>query len=229
VVNKRPPQLYKYQPYNTQTLDNLKNRIIWFSTPEQFNDPFDCGIPFELPEGTWPEGLIAKRNSFRIACFSECVDNLQMWSHYADGHRGFCLEFSGNNRPFSVAVPVKYYDENPIPNLEPKIPWEQMSKERKLRNQAKMQRRARFVCITTKSSGWSYEKEWRLAWGSKNGVQVYDASLLTGIYLGCAMPSVHKEIVAQILNGSPTQIYEMRRSETKFKVEITKYSLPTLV
>ena len=28
-----------------------------------------------------------------VCCFSELVDDLLMWGHYANGHRGFCLEF----------------------------------------------------------------------------------------------------------------------------------------
>lgn len=32
-------------------------------------------------------------DSARISCFSKRVDNLLMWSHYADGLRGFCIEF----------------------------------------------------------------------------------------------------------------------------------------
>ena len=43
-----PPKLYKYQSYNVQTLDNLKNRQIWFSKPVQFNDPFDCHINYDV-------------------------------------------------------------------------------------------------------------------------------------------------------------------------------------
>jgi hypothetical protein len=32
-------------------------------------------------------------DSARISCFSKTQDNLLMWSHYADGLRGYCLEF----------------------------------------------------------------------------------------------------------------------------------------
>ena len=28
-----------------------------------------------------------------VCCFSEKKDDILMWSHYADGHKGFCLEF----------------------------------------------------------------------------------------------------------------------------------------
>ena len=33
-----------------------------------------------------------------VCCFSEKFDDLTMWGHYADSHRGFCLEFRLNLR-----------------------------------------------------------------------------------------------------------------------------------
>jgi len=44
-----PPRLYKYQPFNAQSLANLKNASIWFSAPTAFNDPFDCALPIVDP------------------------------------------------------------------------------------------------------------------------------------------------------------------------------------
>lgn len=35
-------------------------------------------------------------DSARITCFSQRPDNLLMWSHYANGLRGFCVEFEKN-------------------------------------------------------------------------------------------------------------------------------------
>ncbi|MBB5266970.1 DUF2971 domain-containing protein [Algibacter amylolyticus] len=43
-------------------------------------------------EGFEPN-IIKIIESARISCFSKREDNLMMWSHYADGLRGFCLEF----------------------------------------------------------------------------------------------------------------------------------------
>jgi hypothetical protein len=31
-----------------------------------------------------------------VACFSALPDDLLMWAHYADKHRGVCLKFVGN-------------------------------------------------------------------------------------------------------------------------------------
>lgn len=63
-----------------------------------FEDPYDA---FALEsyedyvlslEDTEPN-VLDTVNSVRISCFSKRADNLLMWAHYADGLRGFCLEF----------------------------------------------------------------------------------------------------------------------------------------
>src|SRR5580704_921719 len=38
---------------------------------------------------------------FRILCLSAKPDSVVMWSHYADKHRGLCLEFGTDNEEFS--------------------------------------------------------------------------------------------------------------------------------
>jgi len=53
---KLPAKLYKYEPFSTQSLENLKAQAIYFGSPRGFNDPYDCGtIPVVLkpsPEET---------------------------------------------------------------------------------------------------------------------------------------------------------------------------------
>ena len=40
-----PPFLYKYESLTTQSLENLKNQVIYFGSPANFNDPDDCANP----------------------------------------------------------------------------------------------------------------------------------------------------------------------------------------
>ncbi|MEZ8154552.1 DUF2971 domain-containing protein [Vibrio splendidus] len=54
----------------------------------------------------------------RITCFSKRPDNLLMWSHYANGLRGFCLEFDPylvlfNNPNFAEIYEVNYQANPP--------------------------------------------------------------------------------------------------------------------
>lgn len=47
-----PKKLYKYQSCNDYAPNNLRRRSFWFSKPENFNDPFDCNINFQLGDTT---------------------------------------------------------------------------------------------------------------------------------------------------------------------------------
>ncbi|MBI5915996.1 MAG: DUF2971 domain-containing protein, partial [Bacteroidetes bacterium] len=49
----KPKTIFKYEDYNTYTLQNLKSQIIYFGSPKNFNDPYDCAITagLEMPTG----------------------------------------------------------------------------------------------------------------------------------------------------------------------------------
>lgn len=39
-----PPLLYKYESLNSRSLENLKGQVLYFGSPLQFNDPYDCAL-----------------------------------------------------------------------------------------------------------------------------------------------------------------------------------------
>ncbi|WP_349393654.1 DUF2971 domain-containing protein, partial [Clostridium perfringens] len=49
-------------------------------------------------------------NSLLICSFSECKDNILMWSHYSNCHKGFCIEydFSKLIKSRALVLPVIY-------------------------------------------------------------------------------------------------------------------------
>ena len=88
-----------------------------------------------------------------VSCLSESKDSLLMWAHYANNHRGFCVEYDllEINRSLRfTAVPVIYSEEKTCfdffdPQSIGKDTW-------KLFIQS----------LTSKSPEWRYEKEWRI-------------------------------------------------------------------
>src|SRR5262249_18594437 len=57
------------------------------------------------------------KDTYRILCLSAVHDNILMWSHYADCHRGAVLEFGPvkeSNSPFLFARPVTYSATVPV-------------------------------------------------------------------------------------------------------------------
>ncbi len=107
-----------------------------------------------------------------MLCFSAARDDILMWAHYADKHRGLCFEFDGSDNClfFGEAQPVEYEDYTPIPLGEDKN--RQMSR-----------------VILTKAKHWCYEREYRIVRPGKAGTKLsYPVEFLTGIIFGCMMP-----------------------------------------
>ncbi len=71
------------------------------------------------------------RDEVRIACFGSRRDNLLMWSHYADGLRGFCIVFDENlvtkTEPEDCILDVAYIDVPPtLDSFIYAIAWDQV-------------------------------------------------------------------------------------------------------
>lgn len=128
-----------------------------------------------------------------------------MWAHYANGHRGFCLEFDTSYKPFleTQKIHLVNYD-NSYPHFSPMIIIE-----------------SGYIPIDpliTKSKHWIYENEWRIIIDVGNSFIEYDPKSLTAIYFGCLMPSPQIHQICSVLDQSITSLYKMRRSEDKFEI-----------
>lgn len=98
-----------------------------------------------------------------ISCFSETIKSVTMWSHYADYHKGFVLEYDlrptlSNGIPNVGIYPV-IYDDKRYDGTQ-YILWEFLRMLGvKLPNPDTL---SYIKCALHKSSQWEYEKEWRL-------------------------------------------------------------------
>jgi hypothetical protein len=247
--NVLPTRLYKFQPFTTLSLSNLKSRAIWFSRPTSFNDPFDCSTStWTQPIGETLSAIVEKYaeripdrersryfdedeqptqefidsinrgleaaflerqqvilNERGVSCFAELNENLLMWSHYADGHRGFSLEFDTSFEPFASKIHQVQYSRD-VPNIDPGEALLNPGHE------------IFYPLIFTKSFEWRYECEWRLLHMEPDKLYSYDPRSLTGIYLGCSVSDANSELVCTALRDSPTKIYRMRRSDDRFEI-----------
>ena len=137
-----------------------------------------------------------------VCCLTERNDDILMWAHYADGHRGFCLEFDTSFKPFNKLHQVTYQTQ--IPTFNPVRLFQGAEEFMRV--------------LTTKFTAWEYEKEWRLFHAEGDTLFGYGVEALARIYLGSNMDATHKEIILHILHGSPTKFYRVNRSHKKFMV-----------
>lgn len=91
---------------------------------------------------------------FRVGCLCTNYKNSLMWSHYADSHRGFCVEYDFFEADIStLPFPVVYS------NIRPQIPWGE-ALTRSPENTAKATSNL-MIGLLTKDKCWEYENEWR--------------------------------------------------------------------
>lgn len=249
-----PARLYKYQPFNALTLANLKKRVLFFSRVGRFNDPFDGRYqhharnlsldeltalveafesridpaeahtcrellrddPKGLAQRLFPKlpALLDAHLGYRgLCCLTARNDNLLMWGHYADGHRGFCLEFDTAKYPFSRALPVVYQGDFPL--FSPADVVLTLDADHMFE-----------VSLRTKSADWYYEEEWRLVHAQADTEFRYSDDSLTGLYFGSEMPSVHKELLALVVMGSPTKLYDVSKSTSSYALTFAQADCP---
>lgn len=156
--------------------------------------------------------------SFGICSFSEVPDDILMWSHYCDGHKGFCIKF--NRAPDNIlaeAKPVDYPKSNEFLSFNYWLG----------KTEAQIDELVKI--ILTKSRHWDYEEEWRLIEAPDNlkpdykGHEIeYPDNMLSGIIFGSRMNKKSRATLKAILSGKSTEFYEARVVKNKFQLEIIK-------
>jgi hypothetical protein len=164
----------------------------------------------------------------RVFCISEQHDNVVMWSHYADEHRGVvfklrCIDEIGNR--LFAARQVIYTDAFiAFPSADQYV--------KHLTGEQPIDFAPMFWNIAyTKHTDWSYEREWRvhvplLDAPSGDGYSIYseDPRVFEAVYLGCRMEDKEvSEIVELIRRHLPeTKIFRGKKSTTAFALSFTE-------
>ncbi|MHB8883257.1 MAG: DUF2971 domain-containing protein [Thermodesulfovibrionales bacterium] len=157
--------------------------------------------------------LQPETDSMGVVCLSEHRDDILMWSHYSDGHKGFCLEFDKERlKAWKFCQPVDY-DQKYLSFKEFNDVLPDNSRSIQL--------------LFRKSKHWKYEAEWRLIVRPDennpiNRLYKFPEELLTGVIFGCLMPDDKKNIIKDFLKNrkSPVQLYVAKKKENEFALRI---------
>jgi len=195
-------------------IENLKNSQIRTTLPEAFNDPYDSFFNIaikannEIEEKLLNEFLYkpAKR-SMRICCFSESIESMLMWTHYANEHKGFALEYGSNDKA-SIALQL----------------WPVFYRE-KLFDISKYLKKVRSNLIPLlpalhKAMDWKYEKEWRLIvpGGECESIAMPRPK---AIYMGSNVCPKIEEDLTEIAYERKIKLYRMSHDRHEFKMKMT--------
>jgi len=200
-------------------------------------DPFNeiIVIVMERHPGAFPEGFLESvahlretkfgemlswfnrtvRNTMLTASFSEDNRSILMWSHYADGHRGFCVEYDfkqlGSEDPRTQYLyPVIYadavFDASSHLGFDPDT----------------MNYLVGTYAALNKSSEWRYEKEWRYVYPmtSSDQLRFLQAPKPAAIYLGARIAERDRSLIREIALDRGIEIRNMSMKPAEFTLTI---------
>lgn len=171
------------------------------------------------------EEIISSLTHSRVLCLSETGDNVVMWSHYADKHRGVVFKLrrlEEMDHRFLIARKVTYTDEAlPFLALDDYVDNLVGIKAHDVSSQA-------WDIAYRKHTDWAYEREWRvhiplLNQPAGDGLSDYDEpkELFEAVYLGCCINLEMAAAIVQLVHKHlpDTQIYQARKGREHFRLE----------
>jgi hypothetical protein len=181
---------------------NLESRRLKLSNLDDLNDPFDVFNSIDTTNPHIAQAVAAMSVHFRgrigMLCFSRNWDNLLLWSHYGESHRGLCLGFDIRDNSSEAGV---YMDVLYQPNLM------------KIRDPRDINQDLAFRLLSTKHESWSYEQEVRIF------VQINDPPdegrsyaqfgphlQLREVIIGAECDPDRADDVCRVLKGYPDQV-----------------------
>lgn len=159
-----------------------------------------------------------KFSKIGISCFSKNNNNLLMWSYYADGHQGICLEFDPTFEPFSKAFNVDY--KSKIPNINSNL----LFNENEINESIKK-------LLSLKSIDWRHEEEIRIFHKESNKSYFYPSRSLKAIYFGLKTNHSDVEMVCSIIKAKNPDVkfYRMKKLNNIFGIEAEQFYYSTAI
>lgn len=176
-----------------------------------FEDTDEIGLTMLLSEKLQPGSFLARediknrlddadkqmamkmKEFFLIGCLCTDYKNKLMWSHYADSHKGFCIEYDYS------AIDIGVYTTLPLPVIyskdRPIISWKAAF------NNSPENLEESFAQFTkgllTKDEIWSYENEWRILIKATDTADI-PMPRISCVYLGASISTENKEVILKI-------------------------------
>jgi Protein of unknown function (DUF2971) len=195
--------LYRYRTASESTFAELADGLGWYSRYDCLNDPFEGSYVNRTDEPVFDQLI----ESLRVLCFSHTNENLLLWAHYADNHRGICLEYGFTDDVHrGQCFPVNYSGIQPVlerveryPASVPAAGSLSIHKDREAN------------VFLTKSQDWSYEQEYRLLSltedpGARGERRPIPADL-TAVYFGLRTSPQVISVVERLLDHRPSVVF----------------------
>lgn len=231
--------VYKYRSGTENDLEAIEYNQYWSSSKEQLNDPCEAitgtkkiknllnyigqkvgaktSDDFKLIDDN-TDDVLSLDNKMGIYSLSKTPLDELLWAHYANSHKGFCIEYDldvllkndGENHIHSFPV---LYSKKP-----PSIGYLDI-----INNKSGMIKKFAFY----KSKKWEYEKEHRIV-TSKIGLNSYDFKALKSIYFGLKINETTKNNILNLLKGRGINYYQIELEKNSYLFKAKKLNEESL-
>ena len=206
-----PRRLYKYRSLSgssrDRTIKAISENEIYFANRHQFNDPLDCKLKIHGLSTQDQAKIDSTLDATGIFCLSEVNDNPLMWSHYADSHKGVCIEYStsGDDLFGHELTPVRYAKSYPT------LSTSDNADAVYCRNY-----------LSTKSDHWEHESEWRIFFDQLGVQWLKQPEELSAVILGCKISSEDTGEIFQAVNfrSVQTPVYQASLDDSSFRLSV---------
>lgn len=238
-------KLLKFRYINKYLIESLVSSSLYFASPETLNDPFDCQCDIEKSlmkaideTDSQKKDLLLRVKKDRIiksietltkpsgiCCFSDpkILKNTLMWAHYADSHKGLCVQydipadfFDKKSDIIAGIAPVEYGDNllrgwlkgdgcdllSSLSGDKDFVPFGvELLKKR--------------YCI--KDTNWKYEKEIRIIKKIAGSLKI-PRKFLVSVYFGLRTPQSDIELIESLLVNDSIDFFKMTQDESDYGI-----------
>ena len=89
----RLPVLYRYTPVNVYELSNIANGTVYLSLAKDMNDVSEGAFYVRDTLENVEDCIDQMQGNILLKSFSYSKNNILLWSHYADSHKGICIGY----------------------------------------------------------------------------------------------------------------------------------------
>ncbi|UNM96758.1 DUF2971 domain-containing protein [Ignatzschineria rhizosphaerae] len=173
----------------------------------------------EYKQGVY-ENLSMVLKSYGILSLSLTYDNILMWAHYANSHKGYVLEYDKEKLLQNLIINkdlynfmIKYGNEVPSFKLRELIFDANNPQDRGMKAKNILEK-----FWSYKAKPWAYEEEFRIIIEGQ-GIRYHYKKALTGVYFGLRMNDELKTKMEEALKGRGIKFYDMTHKENSYEFD----------
>ena len=209
----------------TPTLEKLYYRLLRRTRTDEFSRSTLCEVRYlgtevghcdgDASRQTYHQELLKVRiealvkdelSSRGVLCFSTNWCSPLMWSHYADQHRGICIEYDTTDISYPNIGPIRYGERRSI-KASDVVRW-------KLENSSDAEKKITDAYFFSKYAEWKYENEWREIGNSVGSTS--SRFRISSIFFGYRCDEAVITAIVKLFQDHAMDFFEVRPNDNGF-------------